>query len=69
MHSIMSLHVGFVYVTDMLFFESIVTNKCFLPHECMYVCPQNYPTPKSSKITLRAVVKLNVPLCIEHPCS
>ena len=26
-------------------------------------CPPKYLTPKSSKITLRAVVKLNVPLC------
>ena len=57
-YSNMRLHVGFVYVTDVSF--SIVTNV----FSRMNVCPSKYPTPKSSKITLRTVVKLNVPLCM-----
>ena len=59
----MRLHVGFVYVTDVSF--SIVTNV----FSRMNVCPSKYPTPKSSKITLRTVVKLNVPLCNYHGLS
>ena len=41
MHSYMSLHVGFVYVTDMLIFKSIVTNKCFCRMNLFMYAPQH----------------------------